>query len=84
VQDVLGWQQGYVTFDNETLVAAVAEINRYSSQQLIVRDPNVAALRVTGQFRRGDAERFGRTVAEIYPVRVVRRGPKALELVARS
>jgi transmembrane sensor len=80
----LEWQQGFVTFDNDTLAEAVVEINRYSSQQLVIRNPAVASLRVTGQFRTGDAERFGRTVAEIHPVRLVRRGPNLIELVRRS
>jgi transmembrane sensor len=84
VDEVLGWQRGYVTFDNDTLAAAVAEINRYSSQQLVVRDQASAALRVTGRFRSGDAERFGRTVGEIHPVDMVRRGPGHLELVPRN
>jgi transmembrane sensor len=84
IDEVIGWQQGYVTFDNETLAAAVAEINRYSTQQIVVRDPAVAALRVTGRFRGGDAERFGRTVGEVHPVEVVRLGPDRLELVPRG
>jgi transmembrane sensor len=84
LEEVLGWQQGYVTFDNDTLEAAVAEINRNSVQQLVVRNRGVAALRVTGRFRSGDAERFGRVVGEIHPVGMVRRGPELLELVPRS
>jgi transmembrane sensor len=84
VVEALEWQQGYVTFDNDTLAAAVAEINRYSSQQLVVRNRAVATLRVTGRFRSGDAARFARIVGEIHPVDIVRRSPDLLELVPRS
>ncbi len=84
VEEALGWQQGFVTFDNDTLSSAVAEINRYSRQQLVVRDPAVGALRVSGRFKSGDAERFGRIVSEIHPVDVVRRAPALLELAPRS
>ncbi len=83
LDEALEWQQGYVTFDNDTLSSAVAEINRYSIQQLVVRDPAVGLLRVTGRFRSGDAERFGRIVGQVHPVDVVRRGPNVLELVPR-
>jgi transmembrane sensor len=83
VEDALGWQQGYVTFDNDTLADAVTEINRYSTRQLTVRDKAVAAMRVSGRFRSGDAERFGRTVAEIHPVNVVQRSTGSFELVPR-
>jgi transmembrane sensor len=84
VDAALEWQQGFVTFDNDTLAEAVAEINRYSSQQLVIRDPAVASLRVTGQFRTGDAERFGRTVGEIHKVKLIRRGSTLIELVLRD
>ncbi len=83
LDEALGWQQGYVTFNDDTLMSAVAEINRYSAQQLVVRDPAVGRLRVTGRFRSGDAERFARVVGEVHPVDVVRRGPDLLELVRR-
>ena len=81
--EALDWQQGYVTFDNDTLAAAVAEINRYSKKQLTVRDQSVAARRVTGRFRSGDAERFGVIVGEIHPVDMAPRGPDLIELVPR-
>jgi transmembrane sensor len=85
IQDTgaLEWQQGFITFDNDTLAAAVAEINRYSKQQLVIRDAAVASLRVTGQFRTGDAARFGRAVEQIHPVRLIPRGPNQLELAPR-
>jgi transmembrane sensor len=83
VEEALGWQQGYVTFDNDTLADAVTEINRYSTRQLTVRDEAVAAMRVSGRFRSGDAERFGRTVAEIHPLNVVQRSTGSFELVPR-
>jgi len=73
----------FVTFDDEPLSTAIAEINRGSARQLVVRDPAVAALRVTGRFRRGDAERFARALATVHQVRVVRRGPDGLELLPR-
>lgn len=75
------WQQGYARFEDETLADAAEVLNRYPGDQLIVRDPRVASLRVTGNFKAGNAERFGRTLEEIYPVRVVRRGPGRLEVV---
>ena len=69
-----GWQHGLIDFNDEPLGDAVAEVNRYSRDQLVIRDPAVAALRISGQFRAGEAERFARTVAEVHAVRLVRRG----------
>ena len=76
----LGWQKGFASFDNMKLSEAAAVLNRYPGQTLVVRDPRVASLRVSGMFKLGDAERFGRTLEQIYPVRVVRNG-REVEIV---
>jgi transmembrane sensor len=81
LDEASNWQQGLATFDDVTLRAAAAELNRYSNDRLVVRDPQVAGLRVTGMFRTGDPERFGRALAQIYPVRAVRRGGNEVEIV---
>jgi transmembrane sensor len=80
VQESLAWQHPSVTFRDEALDVVVAAINRGSAEQLVIRDPKVARMRVTGNFRTGDAARFGRTLAQAYPVRVVRLGPGQLEI----
>ncbi len=64
------WQGGYASFDNMKLSDAAAVLNRYPGPPLVVRDPRVASLRITGMFKLGDTERFGRTVEQIHPVRV--------------
>lgn len=68
------WRHGLIDLDDIKLADAAAQINRYSSAQIVIRDPRIADLRVTGQFRLGDAERFARTIAELHSVRVQRRG----------
>jgi len=80
VQASTAWLNSSVTFRDETLDVVVAAINRRSPDQLVIRDPNVARLRITGVFRTGDAARFGRTLSEAYPVRIVRIAPGKLEI----
>ncbi len=41
-------------------------------------------MRISGMFRAGDVERFGRTLAQIHPVRLVRTGADHLEIVAAN
>jgi transmembrane sensor len=79
--DASSWREGLLTFRGDTLAAASAELNRYSTIRLVVRDPAVAQLRVTGVFKAGDPARFGRTLSQIYPVRIVRHGPGEMEIV---
>jgi transmembrane sensor len=78
--DAQDWRLGLVEFRDEPLSAAAAELNRYSRDQLVVSDPGVANLRLTGTFHTGDPSRFGRTLAEVYPIRLVRTGPDRLEI----
>lgn len=82
VAAVSDWQRGIVTFKGTTLAAAVTELNRYSRTQLKVDDPRLARLTVSGVFQTNDASRFARTIAEIYPVRVVAGGGDTLRIVA--
>lgn len=81
--ELFSWRRGFAYFSNETLADAAAELNRYSDEQIVVASRNVSALRISGQFRTGDPERFARTVSKIHPVRVVRRSATQIEIVPR-
>jgi transmembrane sensor len=78
----LSWRNAYVEFRNETLAAAAAELNRHSRVQILIRDPKVGDLRVSGRFKTGDVERFCRAVELVQAVHAVRRNPTTIELVA--
>jgi transmembrane sensor len=80
IGDKAGWRNGLLRFDDETLLEAIAEVNRYSRIQLVIRDPRIKAMRISGSFRAGDAEGFVETVAELRPVRPSRRG-ETIELL---
>lgn len=77
------WQRGVVTFRDTTLGAAATEFNRYADRQLVVADPRVARLKVSGVFRTDDAGRFARTIEVILPVRVAENGDK-VEITSAS
>ena len=76
------WRQGFVEFNDEPLSKAIATLNRYTRAQVVIKDPKVAALRITGMFRTGDIQRFGRTIAAVLPVRLLKRDADTYELVA--
>ncbi|HEX8534239.1 MAG TPA: FecR domain-containing protein [Allosphingosinicella sp.] len=80
-EEALAWQQGYAVFDNTALADAAADLNRYPGAKLVVKDPVVARLPVSGMFRTGDPERFGRAVERIHPVRLVRRNAGEFEII---
>jgi transmembrane sensor len=76
------WRQGFVEFNDEPLSKAITTLNRYTRAQVVIKDPKVAALRITGMFRTGDVQRFGRTIAAVLPVRLLKRDANTYELVA--
>ncbi len=69
VDQALRWREGFVEFSDTTLTEAVAEMNRYSGKQIVLRDTATGNLRVSGVFRTGNPERFAAIVGELLPVR---------------
>ncbi|KSB90818.1 hypothetical protein AS593_17245 [Caulobacter vibrioides] len=75
------WRETSITFEDKPLSEVVAELNRHSAAKLVIDDPKVAALRVTGRFRTGDPQRFLRTLAQVLPVRGEPAGPGRYRIV---
>ena len=69
VDQQLRWREGFVEFADATLSEAATEMNRYSGQQIVISDPAIANMRVSGVFRTGNPERFAAIVGELLPVR---------------
>jgi transmembrane sensor len=82
LDEALAWKQGVVEFRDQPLSEAVGVLNRYTRAQIVVRDPKVAALRITGVFRTGDIKRFGRSVSQVLPVRMIARDADTDELIS--
>lgn len=64
------WQIGVLTFQDAPLDQAVEEVNRYSLHRIVLADPRLARLRVSGVFKTGDTEHFANLVAQALPVSV--------------
>ena len=71
MEAVTAWRRGEVMLDRMTLADAVAEMNRYDERLLVIDDPAVASLRVSGIYHAGDSEGFAETVARLYGLNVV-------------
>lgn len=70
----LSWRNGYLTFDETTLVDAVAEFNRYTSQQIVIDDPELTVLRVTGTFRASRAGDFVELLNKSFGIQIRESG----------
>jgi transmembrane sensor len=78
--NAIAWRTGFINFDDQTLADAAAVMNRYTGVQIVISDPAVAALRLSGQFRAGDSQRFAETLAEMHRLRAVQQGDR-IELI---
>lgn len=74
VADLISWREGRVRFDDTPLVEAVAEMNRYSRTPIVIADPRIAGIRVSGAFRTGQSASFVAAVTDILPVKADREG----------
>ncbi len=70
IEAVTAWRRGEVILDKTRLGDAVAEMNRYSSIELIIDDEKAANIPISGIFRSGDSASFARAVGEAYRLRV--------------
>jgi transmembrane sensor len=62
------WRQGKVIFRDQSLADAVHRLNRYSRQQVVVDDPALAEMKVSGVFDSGDAQAFAEAMQAYLPV----------------
>jgi transmembrane sensor len=51
VDELLSWREGYLRFHETALADAVAEMNRYNTRKIVIEDPELAAIRISGSFR---------------------------------
>ena len=63
-KQLLDWRNGFVTFDDTALASAVAQFNRYNRIKIVISDPRVAAMRISGNFRWSNGEAFVRLLEQ--------------------
>lgn len=65
------WTDGWIWFFKDPLPEAVAELNRYHREQLVLVDPALASLEIGGRFRSTDLDSFVATLEHSFDVRVM-------------
>ena len=63
VDKVLAWQIGRIAFEGETLRKAAADFARYSDTRIVIDDPAVSNMTITGLFVSNDPVGFAKAVA---------------------
>lgn len=80
IQRVTAWTIGQLMFDDEPLSSVVERINRYGGTQIIITDPKVGAMKISGVFNAGDVLGFVEIVTHYLPVRAVTEDPHTIAL----
>ena len=73
VQRDTSWREGRLIFKGDRLADAIAEMNRYSRQPIVIADPGIGELRLSGVYRTGEPEAFAQALSQYFPVVVTRQ-----------
>lgn len=73
-EGIAPWRDSRISFVNTPLAQALAELERYGSTGMTVRDPAVAALRLSGTFDPRDVRTLRRVLPSALPVRLREAG----------
>ena len=84
IQRVTAWTNGQVIFDNESLSSIVARVNRYTKTQVVISDPKVGAMRISGVLNAGDVGGFVDIVTHYLPVRAATNDAGDIALVSEA
>jgi transmembrane sensor len=66
----VSWRAGVLVFNDTRLGDAVAEINRYTAQPVLLDDPALGDLRVSGVFKSSDPQRFAQIISATFGLEV--------------
>jgi transmembrane sensor len=66
----LSWRDGMIAFEGVTLREAAEEFARYSSTHIVIADPEIAALPITGLFSAHNPSGFAHAVATSFGLKV--------------
>ncbi|MDR1660974.1 MAG: FecR domain-containing protein [Azoarcus sp.] len=72
-ENVAPWRDGRLSFDGALLSDALAEFERYGPTGLVIRDPRVARLRISGSFQIRRQSAFLAALPRLLPVRLERK-----------
>ena len=72
IDALMAWRRGEVVLDKTPLTDAVAEMNRYEDERLVIDTVDVGKLPISGIYHTGDSDGFAQTVARLYRLQISR------------
>ncbi len=84
IERFTSWREGVVVFENTTLGEAIAEINRYTEQRIVLSDNDLASQRLSGAFRVDQTRAFIEALELYFSMKVVERTPQRIVLASAA
>jgi transmembrane sensor len=81
---VAEWREGRLQYVGEPLNAVVSDVSRYVTYKIVVADPTLAALRMTGTISTRDVQSWLQSVEVALPVHVAQIAGGGVRLEARG
>lgn len=79
-QRVLAWRFGQMNLDAQPLSEAIAEINRYNTRQIVLEDPSLGDMPISGLFQTGSPDAFVDAVSLLLPVEASEQADGSIRL----
>lgn len=83
-KQIASWRDGLIIFENERLIDAIREVNRYVTRPIILADQRLESVRVSGAFKTGEVRAFVEALELGFSVRVAEETPLHIILVGKS
>ncbi|MEM6485032.1 MAG: FecR domain-containing protein [Pseudomonadota bacterium] len=83
--DLVGaWRDNRLAFFNEPLASVVEQVNRYDRREILLADPDLAALTVSATLDASDIDSLLDTLAEIYPLAITEREEESQLVITKK
>ncbi|MDE0854191.1 MAG: FecR domain-containing protein [Nevskia sp.] len=82
--NALGWREGQLEYLNEPLASAIADINRYSSRPIIIRDQAVGKIVFSGTVMTAATDNWIQSLPSLFPIELLHDESGDIVLVSRT
>jgi transmembrane sensor len=79
----LSWRNGMLRFDGEPLSEVVLEVDRYTTQKIVILDPALRDLRIGGYFKVGETDAMFEALEASFGIHVERINESLVHLSTR-
>ena len=76
LQQRLSWRQGQLVFDGDPLAYVIDEISRYTPVRIVISDPQLLDMPISGQFKAGEVDALLDALEQGFGLRIEKYGQR--------